>query len=81
MTAMHDPQRQSTPKRTPISRLGDLSCVLIPTHLHEEQDRRSEKLRIVLAELKIDLISLSESNPHQRLSVLARRLDSFSGDD
>ena len=35
----------------------------------------------VLAELKIDLISVSDSFRHQLVSVLAPRLDAFAGDD
>ena len=80
MKAEHDPQLQATPKRTPAKR-RNLSSVSIPTRLPDEQERRREKLCKVLAELKIDLISFSDSIRHQLVSVLARRLDAFAGDD
>ena len=53
----------------------------VPTRLSDEQERRREKLCKVLAELKIDLISVSEAIRHQLVSVLARRLDAFAVDD
>ena len=53
----------------------------VPTRLPDEQALRREKLCKVLAELKINLISVSDSIRHQLLSVLARRLDVFAVDD
>ena len=80
MKAEHDPQLQATPKRTTVKR-RDLSCVVVPTRLRDEQERRREKLCKVLAEVKIDFIPVSHSIRHQVVSVLARRLDSFAVDD
>ena len=53
----------------------------VPTRLPDEQERRREKLCKMLAELKIDLISVSDAIRHQLVSVLARRLDAFAVDD
>ena len=78
--AEHDPQLQATSKPTP-SKGSDLSCVAVPTRLPDEQERRQEKLSKVLAELKIDMISVRDSIRHQLVSVLARRLDAFAGVD
>ena len=80
MKAEHDPQLQSTPKRTHAKR-RNLSCVVVPTRLPDEQARRREKLWKVLAELKIDLISVRDSNRHQVVSLLGRRLDAFPVED
>ena len=80
MKAEHVPQLQATPKRTPARR-RDLTCVVVPTRLHDEQARRQEKLCKLLAELKIDLISISESIRHQVVSVLERRLDAVAVED
>ena len=80
MKAEHDPQLQATPKRTPAKR-RNLSCVAVPTRLPDEQERRREKLCKVLAELKIDLISVSDAIRHQLVSVLARRLVALAVDD
>ena len=63
MKAEHDPQLQATPKRTPAKR-RNLSCVAVPTRLPDEQERMREKLCKVLAELKIDLISVSDAIKH-----------------
>ena len=76
----HDLQLQATPKLTTAKR-RNLSCVVVPTRLPDEQARRREKLCKVLAELKIDLISVSDSIRHQLFSVLARLLDAFAVDD
>ena len=51
------------------------------TRLPDEQERRRDKLCKLLAELKIELISVSDSIPHQLVSVLARPLDAFAVDD
>ena len=67
-------------KVTP-SKTRDLSCVLLPTRLPDEQNGRLEKLRKVQAELKIDLISVKDSIQHQLVGVLARLLDAFAVDD
>ena len=53
----------------------------VPTRLADEQERTREKLCKVLAELKIDLISVSDAIRHQLVSVLARRLDALAVDD
>ena len=65
---------------TPAKR-RNLSCGAVPTRLPDEQERRREKLCKVLAELKIELISVSDAIRHQFVSVLARRLDAFAVDD
>ena len=80
MKVEHDPQLQATPNRTPAKR-RNLSCVVVPTRLPDEHARRREKLCKVLAELKIDLISVTDSISHQLLRVLAQRLDAFALDD
>ena len=69
MKAEHDPGVQDTPKLTPATR-KDLSSVVVPTRLHDEQERRREKLGKGLAEKKIDLITVRESIRDQLLSVL-----------
>ena len=71
MKAEHDPQLQAPPKPTP-AKLRDLSCVVVPTGLPDEQERRREKLCKVLAELKIDLISVSDSIRQQVVRVMSR---------
>ena len=53
----------------------------VPTRLPDEQERRREKLCKVLAELKIELISVWDAIRPQLVSVLARRLDAFAVDD
>ena len=55
----------------------------VPSRLLDEQQRRSEKFCKLLAELKSEMISLSDSIRHQLESVLARRLESVAvdGDD
>ena len=80
MIAEHDPQLQATTKRTPANR-RNLSCVSVTTRLPDEQERRCEKLCKVPAEVKIELISVSDSIRHQLVNVLARRLDAFAVDD
>ena len=60
MKAEHDPQLQATPKCTPAKR-RNLSCLAVPTRLPDEQEGRREKLCKVVAELKIELISVSNS--------------------
>ena len=59
LKAEHDPQLKGTPRRTAAKR-SDLSWVVVATHTPDEQERRREKLRKVLPEWKIDLISVSE---------------------
>ena len=76
MKAQHEPQLPATLNRT-ASKRRDLSCVVVPKRLPDEQARTSEKLCIVLAELKINLISVSDSILHQLVCVLAGRLDAF----
>ena len=80
MKEEHHPQLQATPKHTPEKR-RDLSCVVVQTRLPVEQERRREKLCNLLAELKIDLISVSDSIRHKIMLVLARGLDAFAVDD
>ena len=80
MKAEQDTQLQATPKRTPAKR-RDLPCVVVQTRLPEEQERRREKLCNMMGELKIDLISVSDSILHELVSVWARRLDASAGDD
>ena len=53
----------------------------VPTGLPYVQEHRREKLCKVLTELKIDLISVSDSILHELVSVWARRLDASAGDD
>ena len=70
MKADHDLQLQAKPKRSPV-KPTDLSLVVVTTHLSYEQVRSRDKLCNVLAELNIDLISVSESIRHLRVSLLA----------
>ena len=80
MKAEHDPQLEHTRKRT-LGKRRDLSCVVVRTRLTDEQLRRPEKLCNVLSKRKIDLVCVGDSIRHQLLSVLARLLDAFAGDD
>ena len=77
MKAEQAAQLQLTPKRTPEKR-RNISYVAVTTCLAEEEERRREKLCKVLAEMKIDLISLSESIPQQLMKVLSLLLDGFA---
>ena len=51
------------------------------TRQHDEQERRSEKLWNVLAELKIQLMSVGDSHRHQVISVSSRGLDAVAVED
>ena len=80
LKAANDPQLQFSAKRTPAKR-RNLSCVAVPTRLPDEQERRRNKLCNVLAEQKIELISVSDTIRHQVVRFFARRLDGFAVDD
>ena len=71
MNAEHEPQLQAMRKRNPAMR-RHLSCVSGPAHLPDQQERRREKLGKVLAELKIELISVSELIRDQLVSISCR---------
>ena len=75
--AEQDHQQQATPKRTPSNR-RNLSSVAVPTQIPDAQERRREKLCKVLADLKIDMIFVSDPIRHQLLSILARRIDALA---
>ena len=53
----------------------------VQTRLPHEQERWREELWKVLAELKIDLISVFDAIRQQLVSVFARRLAAFVVDD
>ena len=80
MKAEHDTQLQATQKGTPL-KSSDFYCRVVPARLPDEQERRREKLCNLLAELKIDLISVRSSIRHQVMSILARGLDAGAVDD
>ena len=80
MKTEHDCQLKATPNRTPAKR-KNLSGVPVPTRLADEEECRREKVCKVIAELKMVLISDRDSIRHQMVSVLARGLEAFAGND
>ena len=80
MKADPDSHLHATPKRTP-AKTRDLSCVVFPTSLPDEQERKRKNPCKVRTELKIDLLSETEPIRHEFLSLLARGLDDLAVTD